>query len=463
MYHPFKKSSSYLRDAIFREYKCKCSYCGNPIPQIRYMHVDHILPTNLPQCIDDEVSDYITELELDGFIQDSIENYLPSCSACNITKNNTIYKASNLRYFHEMARNHVSGILKFIEQTKGGKEYFFEPVDGSVWKHLDFKYQRGLEHAVMGYRLTEADVVACPFFPQVERTEKQLKIVDYAVIMGETGCGKSISLFQTGYRFAQKSWQVYLLNNLNELTAVHLPENSENSLYLIDDAQIYSENIINDICRQARPNRKILLAKTVTDHLNSEDIVLTNKEAIGVLYRNFFSRKDEIWPIVKECDSSVGVNMMDIPIEQRLKSANEAKTPWQFNYILRGGWKSMKDLYSSIGGHGNCDLLAASIAVFQLLKLDKPVSLTYINDVFKQCKLDFCWNKVSAKFWGVVDEKSGESPGSSLSFINTAFLNYGAPRRHRFKLLIGHFVVRSGFQEILQIFLRIQPVCSGGL
>lgn len=71
--------------------------------------------------------------------------------------------------------------------------------------------------------------------------------------------------------------------------------------------------------------------------------------------------------------------------------------------------------------------------------------------------------KVSAKFWGVVDEKSGKFPGSSLSFINTAFPNYRAPRRHRFKLLIGHFVVRSCFKEILQIFLGIQPVCSGGL
>lgn len=393
MYHPFKKSSSYLRDALYKEYKHNCSYCSQLIPQIRYMHVDHIVPTNMPQCIEDDVVAYISELEADGFIQDSIENYLPSCSACNIQKNNTVYTASNLRFYHEMARQHVSNILKLIDETKSGREYFFDPVDSSVWKQLDFKYQRGLEHAVMGYRLTDADVVACPLFPQVEHTEKQLRIVDYAVIMGETGCGKSISLFQTGYRFVQKGWQVYQLNNLNELTSVRLPENTENSLYLIDDAQVYSEQFINDVCRQARPNRKVLLAKTVSDRLDYEDIVLTNKDAVSVLFREYIKRKDEIWPIVKECDNSVGVNMMDIPIEQRLKSAKEAKTPWQFNYILRGGWKSMKDLYSSICGHGNCDLLAAAIAVFQLLKLDKPVNLTYINDAFEWCKLEYRWDK----------------------------------------------------------------------
>lgn len=393
MYHPYKKSSSYLRDALYKEYKRKCPYCGVLISQIRYMHVDHIVPTTMPQDIEDDVEVYISELEADGFIQDSIENYLPSCSACNIQKNNTVYTASNLRFYHEMARKHVPNILKLIGETKNGEEYFFEPVDSSIWIQLDFMYQRGLEHAVMGYRLTEADVVACPSFLQVEHTEKQLKIVDYAVIMGETGCGKSISLFQTGYRFAQKGWKVYQLNNRNDLTSVRLPDNTEKSLYLIDDAQVYPEQFINDVCRQARPNRKVLLAKTVSDRMDSEDIVLTNKDAVSVLFREFNQRKDEIWPIVKKCDDSVGVNMMDIPIEQRLNSAKEAKTPWQFNYILRGGWKSMIGLYESISGHGDYDLLAASIAVFQLLKLDKPVDLAYINDAFKRCKFDFGWNK----------------------------------------------------------------------
>ena len=40
---------------------------------------------------------------------------------------------------------------------------------------------------------------------------------------------------------------------------------------------------------------------------------------------------------------------------------------------------------------------------------------------------DIIPNCVSAKFWGVVDEKSGESPGSLLIFINAAFLNYRTP------------------------------------
>lgn len=393
MYHEYKKTSSFLRNAIYQTYKHKCQYCGRLIPQIRYMHIDHILPTNMPQYIEEDVTEYIKELEEEGFIQDSIENYLPACAACNIEKNNSIYKASSLRYYHEIARKHLQNVLNQIEQLKGGEEYFYEPVDTNVWEQMDFKYQRGVEYAVMGYRLTAADVVSCPVFPQVYKLDKRLNIVDYASIVGETGCGKSITLFQIGYRFLNRGWQVYLLRNIEEFAFIVLPENTEKSLYLIDDAQIYSEQFIDNILSQARPNRKIVLAKTVSDISSSEEVVLTNADAVRIIYQNFYSRKKEIWPIVKECDNTVGVNMMDIPIERRLESARAAKTPWLFNYILRGGWKSMKDLYESIIKRNNSQLLAATIAVFQVLNLDRPVDILYINKVFEQCGYKYAWNK----------------------------------------------------------------------
>ena len=54
--------------------------------ELRNKHIDHILHTNKDDINDEEVKQYIEELEKDGFIQDSIENYLPVCSACNLKK-----------------------------------------------------------------------------------------------------------------------------------------------------------------------------------------------------------------------------------------------------------------------------------------------------------------------------------------------------------------------------------------
>ena len=85
MYHHYKKNSSYLREALYKAYDCKCIYCSETL-KLRHMHVDHILPTSRADINDEEVKQYIEELEKDGFIQDSIENYLPVCSACNLKK-----------------------------------------------------------------------------------------------------------------------------------------------------------------------------------------------------------------------------------------------------------------------------------------------------------------------------------------------------------------------------------------
>lgn len=201
MFHPYRKDSSYLRGAIFASYNEKCTYCGRLMQQ-RDMHIDHVIAQHMESSHDEDVLQYLFELEQENFIVDSIENYLPSCPACNLSKSNRAFTAANLRFYHEKARIHVDDILDRIEQIKSqNAEFFYEPIDPTAWEPLDFSYQRDISHAIMGYRLSPADVEACPRFPQVERMAKQLSIVDYVVLQGQTGCGKSISVYQTAYDF----------------------------------------------------------------------------------------------------------------------------------------------------------------------------------------------------------------------------------------------------------------------
>lgn len=382
MFHPYRKDSSCLRAAIFKSYKEKCVYCGRTIQQ-RDMHIDHIIPSDQRQIIDDEVREYLIELDENGFIVDSIENYLPSCPACNIGKNNQFFTASNLRFFHEKARIHVEEILKIIDSQKEKKETFYEPVDKEIWEEVNFSYQRDLSHAIMGYRLTSADVEVCPRFPQVDKIKKQLSIVDYTVVEGETGCGKSISIYQAAYDFYQDGWRVYQCMSTEEIDTRSIKGNTELSLYIIDDAQQLSEKVVDALKRQARPNAKVLLAKTISSVVKQDTILLTNKEAVELMYTSFLKKKEEIVPIVHKCDKSIGINFMDQPIERRLRAAKEAITPWQFNYILRGGWQNMKERYQAIRTNNNCDLLVATIAVFQILRLDHSVDFNWLCNGLK--------------------------------------------------------------------------------
>ena len=85
----------------------------------------------------------------------------------------------------------------------------------------------------MGYRLTPADVQACPRFPQVDKLKKQIEIVDYVTLQGEPGCGKSISLYQAAYDYHLKDWHVYRYIGRNNECVPVIPHNTERSLYLL--------------------------------------------------------------------------------------------------------------------------------------------------------------------------------------------------------------------------------------
>lgn len=78
-------------------------------------------------------------------------------------------------------------------------------------------------------------------------------------------------------------------------------------MYLIDDAQIFADSLIDQITRQARSNRKVLFSRTISDTINFDSVLLTKKDAVDVLYKDFLARKNEIWPIVKLYDNTIGV------------------------------------------------------------------------------------------------------------------------------------------------------------
>ncbi len=390
-FHAIDKKSSYLREALYKEYDGKCFYCKHLI-EFRHMQVDHILPTNRPELLEDSAKDYIQELESKGFLQDSIENYVPTCSACNRDKGNIIFAVDSIRFYHERARLHVKNIIRKIEKLKNQQveEFFYEPVDESIWNEMDFSYQRGINYAIMGYRLCEQDVLACPEFSQVGKIEKQLSVVDYALIQGETGCGKSMSLFHLAYRFYNRGWRVYVFKGSDKNNI--LPDNSDNSLYLVDDAQVYSDSFLSSLQNQARSNKKVVFAKTVGNDINYDTVLLTNSDSVKLITKDFLSRKAEIQPIVSSIDDTVGVNFMQEPIERRIKAASVSLTPWQFAYVLRGGWKQIRELYIAVSNHNNNDLLLAMIAMFQILYLDKPVDLDKLVQTLHEKGFNYAWD-----------------------------------------------------------------------
>ena len=393
MYHHYRKNSSHVRQAIFNSYNGKCEYCGK-VMRLRDMHIDHIVPQNAERIQDEDINQYLDELVNDGFIMDSIENYLPVCPACNREKTNTLYTASNLRFYHEVARKHTQDILDGIEKLKSScDEQFYEPVDTGVWEIVDFSNQRDISNAIMGYRLGPADVAACPRSPQIAEIIKRLSIVDYVVVQGEAGCGKSISVYQAAFDYFKDGWRIYRYKTARDPIETIIPDNTEDSLYIVDDAQRFDSSAINALAEQARQNRKIVFAKTISNSFDFDTILLTNVDAINVIYRSYLSRQTEIIPIVHKCDKDVGNSFSTIPFIRRLDAAKNSATPWQFNYILRGGWNTMRSIYLSICTRQTHRLLAATIAAFQILYLDNSVNYQWLCDYISNVDSTIHWTR----------------------------------------------------------------------
>lgn len=397
MYHPYSKDNPFVRKALYETYSKKCVYCGDLI-QPKNMHVDHILATNAKTSDDDELNQYIDELMSDGFVLDSIENYHPSCASCNIKKSNKNFTVASLRFYHNEAKDKSSKVLKKIEQFKDQEVSFayFDP-DYDYWEQIDFSCQKDISEAIAGYRLQPYHVCACPRLAQVEEIKKRLDIVDYVIVEGEPGCGKSISVYQAAFDLSTQGYTVYRYINKNTESTVFIPQsNDKKHLIIIDDAQNLPHFLLEQILSQSQKQSKIILAYTqlnTNESLCSEPIRITNYDAVKAIAQDYKERKQEILPIVQKFDGFVGDGIADTPFERRIKNAATQNTPWLFNYTLRGGWNTTNEQFQKVYNHNNCGLLSMVIALFQILKMDNTVDFKWLQTYVQKFDKTISWTE----------------------------------------------------------------------
>ncbi len=397
MYHPYSKDNPFVRKALYEAYSKKCAYCGDLL-QPKNMHVDHILATNAKKSGEVSFNDYIDELNRDGFILDSIENYRPSCAACNLKKNNKNFSVATLRFYHDEAQSKSTQILSLIEKYQQQNVSFasFDP-EYDCWEKIDFSNQKDISEAIAGYRLQPCHVCACPRLTQVEEIKKKLDIVDYVIIEGEPGCGKSISAYQAAYDLSSEGYIVYRYINRNAEDTIYLPQSDEEKyLMIIDDAQNLPQFSLEQILGQTQKNTKLILAFTqleTTTSIYSEPIRITNFDAVKAIALDYKKRKLEILPIVQRFDRYVGDGMMDTPFESRIKNASTKNTPWLFNYTLRGGWSTTNEQFQAIYNHNKCGLLSTVIALFQILKLDNIIDFKWLQAYIQKFDSTISWTE----------------------------------------------------------------------
>lgn len=263
------------------------------------------------------------------------------------------------------------------------------------WEYINFNNQHNLGSALIGIGLGPADVNVCPRLPEVDTAKQQLEVAGSSVIIGERGSGKSLIAYQTAYDLNKDGWEILRLINITqtkELLMAHVLDLPRKSLLIIDNAQVLDKNVVFYILENASDKLWILIVSTddsISNRYNK--IHVASKRAVSIIAEAFKNRQKEILPIIQKLDKDIGEGFLEMPLEYRITNAAESDTPWQFNFILTGGWHRAGNELTILYEMERFDLLLTAISVKQIISLDAGPSLEWLQKASKILGKDRSW------------------------------------------------------------------------
>ena len=263
-----------------------------------------------------------------------------------------------------------------------------EPPCISRWQSVDFNSERDLGPALMGRPLGAADVKACPEIPEANLALEEIERAFSARLVGIPGAGKSVCALQTARRMYDKGWRVVrCLGTIGKdlcLTTDDIP-----TLHVVDDAHLLSDETIQ-LAEQATTSTKWLLSThTLADdtHHSAGAIPIDTKRAVAHIAGELRRNRDETLRVVMRVDDRVGDDIGDESIDHRLSAAEEADFPWQFCFILGGGWRRAKLAAQKAHSSGN-DLVLAAAAIRQIASRDAQCQISQLEYLISSASED---------------------------------------------------------------------------
>lgn len=247
------------------------------------------------------------------------------------------------------------------------------PLD-SAWEQVDFEYQRGIENAIAGKRLGPSDVETCPEFPVCDDLIRELERSHSYSIVGQPGCGKSITLWQAAKKFHDRGFAIWRPRFDAEASELldKLPSVDEVVL-IIDDAQRFGKSFVKRMEEHSSKTLKVVFANTLGETIASQPIFISPKSCVEHLKEFCIANKTAIMPIVRSYDSHVGDSYMDTSFEDRVEACARQSTPWEFFWILRGDWRTARKEFESVKQILNADFVLSVIAFEQIGSCDAGV------------------------------------------------------------------------------------------
>lgn len=249
--------------------------------------------------------------------------------------------------------------------------------DVAGWEFVTFNNQRGIEAAITGERLGPRDVESCPRLPQIESARRTLDVVHSVNVAGHSGCGKSITVWQLAHDFNTQGWSVLRPTgsaDRNTNALIHTVTSSGwKRVFVLDDSQTFPTGFLEALSELASPTLKVISGTTDAAGERLRSVRIPAKIAVETIAKDFRRRRADVLSVVHQYDPRVGDQYLDTPLERRIDDAAKSDSPWQFAFVLRGGWSQVREQLNALRDFDRADLLLVLVAARQLLSLDAGV------------------------------------------------------------------------------------------
>jgi hypothetical protein len=255
------------------------------------------------------------------------------------------------------------------------------PPEAPDWIEERFETARDLGPALLGRPLGPADVSACPELPQVERLWRELE-AGYSARLGATaGAGKSVCALQVAKRAHDRGWRVVRLRN-PDVASIDLLDGNQPTLHIVDDAHLTDPALLLRAEQSCSSTRWLLSAHTLSDDKAalSGTVRINPLQAVAVIAAGLRADLDATRHVVQRIDDRIGLSVGSEWIEDRLDAAEKAERPWQFCFILGGGWRRARQSAEDAKAVG-ADFVLAAAAIHQLATRDARASLAELSSL----------------------------------------------------------------------------------
>jgi hypothetical protein len=256
----------------------------------------------------------------------------------------------------------------------------------AVWQAVTFNKCRDLGPALMGRPLGPADAAVCPKLYEVDALIGQLQTAFSTRIFGVPGAGKSVCAYQAARLLSEQGFLIKRLLD-PEARVVNLDQHISTNrvLYLIDDAHLMTPSVLNQLEDLANANVLLLSIHNAVEHqsVTRGAIILDPERAVKTIAKDLRVNRASTLKAVRRSDNQIGEHMMDLSLDHRIDEAEaKSKFPWQFCFILGGGWQRAK-YAADAAKMVKADFVLAALSVRQIVSRD---AMANEDDVSFLCK-----------------------------------------------------------------------------